>query len=303
MVLLQSLLAAVHLTIVGLAAVGPLLVAVLRLSGRGRQDVADASALDSVLRRVARWSTASVVAGALVGIVAGTWRVWADDGEYYAMLARFPKHAYGMLAVEWLFTLACYGAWLALWKRWQEKPWWHAVLAVVGATNLLYHFPPLMVAHNLIAEQPELVSPPVITRKLALEVMLLPQVAAKTTHFWGASVVVTATALAVASRRLKADRPREVLVRWSAVVGFCGTTAQFLSGLATLLLIDGAETRNLTGGSPGATGLLVLGVILSILLLLLWARIALRPTTQLPITGLAATVAGIMLSMSLAARL
>ena len=133
MVLLQSVLAAVHLALVGLAAVGPLLVAGVRLPDRRRPD---AQAVDAVLRRLARWSTSAVVAGAVVGLLAGCLRVGSGDNAYGAMLARFSRHAYSMLVVEWLFTLACYAAWLALRQRWHDKPWRHWAIALVGATNL-----------------------------------------------------------------------------------------------------------------------------------------------------------------------
>jgi hypothetical protein len=297
--ILQSLLAALHLTAIGLAAAGPMLVAVMRLSGRLRED----GMADRLLWRVGVWATAATLIAALVGLAAGLLRVESDRGAYFAMLSRFTPRAYYLLAVEWLFSLLCYGVWIATWQRWRQKPLWHAAIALMGATNLLYHFPPLMIAQNLLASDPTLVAEHEISRPLALGLMTTPLVVAKTVHIWGASLVVAATSLLLAAATHDANFAcSKQFVRWAGLSCLAGVVAQWFSGIATLLLLSDGRAQAMTGSSLPATGLLVLGVLLTLQLMLNLARQSLNPVRLVHPGRLVALVGSIMLTMSLASR-
>ncbi len=292
-----ALLAALHLAFVGLGGVGPLVIAGLRLVGGFQAD----DDVDRWLYRVGKWSTAAVAAGAGMGLAAGVIRAGVSE-SYVDMLQRFGARAYSMLVVEWVFTIVCYGAWLWLWSRCRQAPWRHALLALVGASNLLYHFPPMMVAQNLLTSQPELIAESQIARSVLLPLLWTPYVIAKTLHVWGAGAVVASVCLLfVVGSSIKSEVAQSY-VRWVATIGLAGTSAQLLTGIAVLLLLTGDQAQQLTGVSMAATTTFLLGVILTIHLMLHLARLAIRPATPLRATGLAATVFCIMLSMSLAAR-
>lgn len=294
MILLQALLAALHQTAVGLAAVGPVLVGVLRLRAAFRRD----DSADRCLRQIAWWSTVAVVLGAVVGLAAGVLRVGVSD-EYTHMLGRFALRAYYLLAAEVAFTLACYAAWLWLWERWRVAPWRHAVLAVVGATNLLYHFPPLMIAQHLLTIQPDLIADPEISRPALLSLMATPYVVAKTLHVWAAGLVIAAACQLLA---VGESTTNTTLVRWTAGAGLCGVSMQMLTGVAVLLFDQPGIARRITGDALLGTVVFVVGVLLTIHVLLHLARLVVTPDSRISGGRLAAMVVCIMLAMSLAIR-
>lgn len=294
--LVQAVLTMLHIASVGLAAAGPLLAAALRLRRHFRHD-ADA---DQCLRRLALWSTAALLASATIGLIAGGWRLWWDDGSYASMLGRFPRRSYEMLAAEWFFTLVCYVLWLVLWTRWREKPWLHAAVALVGSTNLLYHFPPLMIAQNLLASWPDLIAEQQITRSLMLELMYSPIVVAKTVHLWGASIVVAAANLLLATERRPVSGI-DTLIRLAVGVALAGVVVQWLSGVAIVALLP-AEPGERLLGEPVAASLFAVAILLSVHVLHHLIAATMTPAENLRPRRLVSAVAGVMLLMSLAAR-
>lgn len=295
MAAIQAVLATFHIAAAGLAAVGPLLVASLRLRKPCRSD----NSADNSLRQLAWAALFALLAAAAVGFIVGAWRLWTDP-EYAAMLARFSRRSYELLAAEWFFSLICYGIWLALWSRWREKPWRHAVIAWVGATNLLYHFPPLMTAQNLLAAEPSLVAEQQISRPDVLVVMRSPVVLAKTAHIWGASLLVAAISLLLSIVQ-RDSTACCALIRVGVWVALVGVVAQWLSGIVTVALLPAEAARRLIA-QPGAAILMVLSVLTSTYLLqqlvsaTLCSVASIRPRRLAWITSIA------MLLMSLAAR-
>lgn len=294
---IDAILATLHLAVAGLAGCGPLLVAGLRLR-RVSADPAD----DAVLRRVAGWSVAAVVLAAVLGLAAGAWRAGVGQGGYLEMLSRFPARAYWMVAGEWLFSLACYSGWLAMWNRWRQKPWRHGFLAMLGTTNLLYHFPLLMISQNLLVEQPGLVTETTVTRPLLVDLFHTPLVLAKASHIWAMSLLVAACAVLLAES-ISRSSPRLGLRRAAGIAGLVAMVVQMVSGVVVLACLPAAQTQRITGGSVLATTLLVLGVLLAIHLLMSFTKLALRPQAATKVVVLATGVVSVMLLMSLAARL
>ncbi len=292
-VVIEAVLATFHLFVAGLAGGGPLLVAGLRLWWR-RMETEPAS--DAGLRQLAVWSVGAVVLAAMTGLVAGAWRAGVGQGGYLEMLARFPARAYAMVAIEWVFSIACYGGWLALWNRWSQKPWRHGLLALLGATNLLYHFPLLMISQNLLVEQPNLVAGSVVARPLVVQLFHTPLVMAKASHIWAMCMLVSSCGLLMAA-------PVVRLHRVAGVVGLVALVVQFVSGAAVLGCLPADQTQRITGGSILATALLVLGVLMGIHLLMSFAKLALNPASPAKPGLVSGMVVGVMLLMSLAARL
>lgn len=297
MIWIQAILAAGHLAAAGLAAVGPLLVAGQRAMPRTRGD----DTLDERLRAVAVGCCWAVVAAAATGLAAGAVR-WGSDTAYEQMLGRFPAHAYAMVAGEWLFTLACYFAWVGLWRRWRHRIWLPAGLVLVGATNLLYHFPPLMIGQNLLAENPSLVATTVVERSAMVGVMQQPVVVAKTLHIAGMGLVVSAVAvlMAVAGSGSQAGL---LATRWSASAALLAFAWQWISGVAIIALLPTAAGAPMIGGSVAAAGAMVLGLLLTVHLMFVLAQLALAPGTAYRPVGLGIMLGGVLLLMSLAARL
>jgi hypothetical protein len=216
------------------------------------------------------------------------------------MLARFPRSAYGMVAGEGVFAVACYVVWVMLWRRLRARPVLHAIPVVLGATNLLYHFPPLMIAQNLLAANPTLIPEPTITRELLLQLMATPLVLAKSLHVWGASLVVAGVMVVLASPT--AGLARGVLVRGGAIAALVGLTLQPVTGVVTLAALPAGEGSRMVGSSLLATLTFSLGILVGLHLMLPLAQLAFRPLLPARWGMLAGSVVCVMLLMSLAAR-
>ncbi len=295
---LYALFAAMHLWAAGVASVGPLLAAGLRWLGRDE--------IDSALKRLGWWSIGTLVATALLGLAMGVGLWSAPGGEYAAMLGRFPRQLYLYTAIEGAFTLVCYGVWLATWDRWRKRPGLHAVLPIVGATNLLYHVPPLMFVQRMLVEEPRLVAEEVVTRALFLPLMFSHEVMAKTLHFWGAAGVATAALglgllVSKESNDTKSNDTKPSAVRRVALLGLVAVLWQLVTGMAVLLAApDLAQT--MLGRSPLATAALMIAVVVAIGLLGGWLALVLTPSERRPVRWIFAGVATLFFAMSLAVR-
>lgn len=248
--LARTLLLTTHLLASALAAAGPLLVAGFRVSRRMRTEGDDA------LRRVTLWSVSAMAIGLIVGLLS-LGLVWhLPTTGYQAAAVRFPAGAYQMLAAEWCFTAFLYGLYLATWRQLAKRPLLHGFIALVAATNLLYHFPTIMIVLGALAEDPALAAEEEIARPVVLRLMLSPALLAKATHYWALCLLVSATAIVVAAARSSAAN----LVRAGAIAGLAGTVAIVFSGVAALLQIDTSTQRALIGGDLLATTALGIAV-------------------------------------------
>src|SRR4051812_33434103 len=133
------LLLAAHLLCVNLAAGGPIVGAWLDWRAAGGNDAAARAA-----KFLAGTSLLGLVAGALLGVAIG-WLKW--DAEYSALWLGPLSYKLRWAVVEAVFSLVLMlGWWLWLPGRAGGSEWGAAtrgLIAVLAATNLLYHFPPL----------------------------------------------------------------------------------------------------------------------------------------------------------------
>ena len=265
-----SVLAALHMLAAGLASMTPLWVAGVRCTPRGRE-------LDSVpLKHLAWLSVVLLVVTAVVGLAAGYLRSTLGGDAYGEMLERFSPRFYLLTAIEWSFTLLCYLGWYLSWKWGTRHPWWHLLIATAGATNLLYHFPPLMILQGLLVERPEVISAQTVTRSLSLQVIASGEVVVRTLHFYAlAAGVTSALLLSLARSPLKEaeDRMRHAAA-WG---GLAATIGQIVTGIALVGLLPGSEALRLVGGATLPTLCLMGAIILSLALLLAYAHAALGP--------------------------
>ena len=177
----------VHLLAVNLAGAGPLVAAWL-VTGSGERGA------DRALRLM-RQSLAALVLGAALGtimLVVGT-------GTMRSALARFPASTYWFAASELVFSAACMATMAAggIALRRRGIAW---LLALASATNLLYHFPPLMAVIGKLASDPRWSAQSVITHRTLLALAIRPEVLALWIHFALASVAVAAIAALWPSR-------------------------------------------------------------------------------------------------------
>ncbi|HWC89701.1 MAG TPA: hypothetical protein VG433_08600, partial [Pirellulales bacterium] len=72
----------------------------------------------------------------------------------------------------------------------RARPWLQGILAVLAATDLAYHFPPLFSMLALLASRPELADVE-LTSQVNRSLMLDPQIMAMVLHVWLAATAVT----------------------------------------------------------------------------------------------------------------
>ena len=152
MALLTTILLALHLLAMNVASAGPLVCVWLHRRGRRGDETAFA-----VGRQLAWWSLAVLVAGMALGLVMLAIFWSGVDRAYVDAVGRFPTRAVLNAVYEAIFSVVCLAVYAGTWDRWRDHPWLHGLLAVLATTNLLYHFPPLMVALGALAVRPELV--------------------------------------------------------------------------------------------------------------------------------------------------
>lgn len=291
MALMSVLLLAVHLLAVNVASAGPL--ACVWLRGRGRRGD---MAADAAGRRLANISLWSLMAGVALGfILLGlAWR--AEDQGYWQAVERFPTSAFCFALGELAFTAVCLAVYVSTWDRWRGRPWLHGFVAVLAATNLLYHFPPLMVALGDLAARPEIVAETVVTRDVFRRLMLRPNVIASVLHFTLASVAVVGVVLMHVARgadgrvgtahrppapsTIGGQCPPYGLISAGAWIAFAASLAQLAVGAWVLVQLPGLARNGLIGDDWLATGLFLLSLVVAFGVLHGLARVGLGDTSE-----------------------
>jgi hypothetical protein len=162
----------------------------------------------------------------------------------------------------------------------------HAVVAIAAATNLLWHFPPLMTILTHIAAndpQGEHISAGQF-RELLFSAAILP----RCVHYWLASLAVAGLALAlIAVRAIPANTSAaSELQRWGARgarLALVCTMLQMLVGAWVLMSSPQVEQSRLMGESIPATLLFVVSIAAALWLMHLLASISLGHVEAKPI--------------------
>jgi cytochrome bd-type quinol oxidase subunit 1 len=250
-----SIILAAHLAAMGIATAAPWLSLWLdfRLDRRP-----DDSALDWA-RFLAAQSVWAVVIGSVLGFVLVAALAAQGDETFFSGLAAVPNRRLIFGGLELAFFAASMAGYLALWKRRPSARAARRLLAFIGATNLLYHFPPLFAAITVLARRPELADE-TLTSRLFLELLVDPQVMARTAHFLGASI--TAGGLLVIGRAAWRRPPpgAESWTRFGACVGLIGAALQWPTGFYFLMSLDRSDRLAVMGRDAASTLLFVVGV-------------------------------------------
>ena len=112
----------------------------------------------------------------------------------FAAAAQFPASRYWNLLAELVFFYVMMIAYVLLWDRIKNRRVWLGLLATLAATDLLYHFPPLMAMIALIPTRSDLIGVD-IDLSVYRRLMIDPEIVARTLHIWLASLAMTGAAL------------------------------------------------------------------------------------------------------------
>jgi hypothetical protein len=278
MILITAILLAVHLLAFNVASAGPLLC--IWLHGRGKRD----AAAWQVGQNLARLSLASFFAGVISGAALLAFAWLGADRPYWAAVARLPTRELAFAMAELAFSGLLMWLYVSMWDRWQARPWLAGLVAFVAATNLLYHFPPLLIALGELADRPSLAAEPLLARSALRPMMLRPEVLAQVAHFVIASFSVAGVAVMVAARwRDRRDESSELavarLVALGASIALAATLIQLGVGPWVLLELPDQARRGLMGGDITATCLFVASLLAILGLLHVLAGAALGDTS------------------------
>jgi len=251
---------AIHLLAMNIASAGPLLGIWLARSQGG------ISLRDQIGRQVAWLSVWTLCLGMLTG---GLLYLVRSPGLTIA-LERLPSRALWFAALELAFSFCCLLLYAGCWTALRQHRWWHASLALLSSSNLLYHFPPLMTVLAKVASDPNWAKPALLDRAALLPLMAKSEVLAMTCHFVLASVAVAALAVLWLLSRAP-DQPWEQaaqpLARRAAWTALLVSLLQVPTGIWLLVTLPHPAQSAMLGTSPLAS-LAFLGSLLLTFLLL-----------------------------------
>ncbi|HMP05074.1 MAG TPA: hypothetical protein PJ982_01885 [Lacipirellulaceae bacterium] len=292
--MIQTLFVAVltaHLLAANLASGGPLAAAWLghAAGGRGR----------ALGVRLAWQSLAALgLTAALGGLLLAT-----PGAGLWEAIARFPASTYWFAGVELAFSAVCLA--VLAWVVGRGGPTWAAwLLAAASASNLLYHFPPLMTVLAKLAADPRWATAEVITRAELRPLAARPEVLSMWVHVVLASLAVGAAA-ALWPRSGDDDGRFDRLFGRLALAALAATVVQLPVGLWMLLASEPDERSAMMGRSLAASLSLLLGVMAALGLMHALAALAMgevEPRSRRRAVGLMAGVVLLMTTTLYASR-
>jgi hypothetical protein len=272
------LLLAAHLVAVNIATAAPLVCLWLK-----RREVRGGDAEAGRVGLFLAWQSVTML---LVGIVLGSlaaWLLWLQgDHRFFDALSVVPRRRLWFGVVELLFFLALMVWYAWAWPRVRRPTLWHPALAILAATDLIYHFPPLF-AGIAVLEGKSALPPEELSYSGFLALMYAPETLARVLHFLLASAAVTAAWMLVYQlRQDRADREpfSQRWIAWAARLALAPSLAQLLAGVYLLLVLPATQQQRLMGGDWLATGLFATSIFAVFGLLHSLASLSLGETSR-----------------------
>ena len=264
-----------HLLSMNVSSGGPLLCAWLEWRGSRAED----GQSTKLAQAMALWSILLLLVGTAIGVVLVLVSMATGDRHLVDVLPLF-RHKVGWGVLELICSFVWMGGYWA-WLAWARPRTWatctlHRLVAIASATNLLYHFPPLLTVMARAARGEIRVDGPVtpdIFRTLAFS----SNVMAHAVHFALASLAVSALFLTWLARR--AAQPRQFFVV-GARFALVATVLQIPIGIWLLISTSAAAQSRLLGGSAGGTGCFVASMLCAFYLLQTLAMVAVGEATE-----------------------
>jgi hypothetical protein len=204
--------------------------------------------------------------GALVvGLVLGAAQLgllWlAGDQRFFAALGRVPASRWWFALAEIVFFLFCMAAYLEV-RRWQRRvPLLAGGLAVLAATDLMYHFPPLFAMLNLLSAR-SADGDALLTSALYRRLLFEPEVVAMVLHVWLAAIALAAVAvMRLAIRATSAPGSPPAIVPLAARAALGVSLLQLPVGLWVMFTLAPRSQAALMGSDLPGTLLFVAAIV------------------------------------------
>ncbi|HEY2684863.1 MAG TPA: hypothetical protein VGI93_15195 [Steroidobacteraceae bacterium] len=287
-----------HLLLVDVALAGPFFAVWLDWRGRNGED----PAASQIGRRLAKCCVAAVALGVTGGLASwGLLLLLPSQAHYLAVFQRIPASRWWGIASEIVFYLVVMAVCGFAWDRWRRFRWVHSLLAIVAATTLASHFPPLFSRVSTLST--ELAQPAALNPELFRTRYLFsdPETLARTIHHLLAAVSVVGILTAfLASGRARALRstaaadnaaPNSFGLRvgiLAARIALVATVAQLGVGVWVFVQLADSAQNQLLGGDGVAVALFILGLIMVLGLIQHLLTLALGELTRrkVVVTGL-----------------
>lgn len=270
--LLATFVLAGHLLAVNLASAGPLVCMWLHWRFARRDDAA-AGRLGRRLAWASLW-------GLMIGSGLGLALLGLADEPYLAAVLAFPVKKFAFAAAELGCSLIWTALYAGLWQRMRRHTYWHGFLGLLTATNLLYHFPPLLAAVAVARVRPELAAG--LAAGSTIDWLKQAEIASRAAHVTLASVAVAGVYLIGLAQRTSNDPAfRESaarIARGGARIALVATLFQLIVGAWLLVSLPRTAAAGLLGADSPAAGLLLASVLLTFGLLHQLAGISLGET-------------------------
>ena len=262
--LITSTLLAIHLLMVNVASAAPIFCIYLERRASRSDDFANRLGI-----QIAKAAVAMLVLGSMLGLTIGLLGWFQGRTLYVEVLPRFSWKIYWGIT-EIFFSLICMGIYIAMWRRTvleRRRVFVHRTLAILAASNLLYHFPPLFGVMTYVAENANHFEDSIsisVFRGLAYSQNVLPM----TVHFFLAAfsvsgIFVMARANALKSNGEADEESRRSIYRGAARVALAATALQVIVGTWVLVSTDPWQQHQLLGGNLFATAALLTSVLLT----------------------------------------
>lgn len=302
--LILSIVFAVHLLCANVASAGPLYCILLERFAARSHD----SWVSNVGRRLSLHSMSTLLLASLVGLLIGVllW-VRGDESFFRALSLFWPRIWWGCWEI--VFSFVCYGLYWALWPRTvvgrsMGLTMLHRLLALLGTTNLLYHFPSLFGAIAYAARHPGAFES-TLTSAQFRRLVYSGQIVSLNVHFWLASIAVAGVFLMWLGQGAAKDSNATALMsitRWCARAALCVSVLQMPVGVWILIQVDPLQQQSLLGGDILSTCLLVLSVVFTFALLHQLAAMSLGESSVKDLQKAAAILLLIVTFMTAALR-
>ncbi|WP_146118543.1 hypothetical protein [Blastopirellula marina] len=270
---LRILFLSLHLFLMNLAAVGPLLAIWLDVRSLRR----DQPEVGGIGRMVGWCSLVAFGLGMVLGLIQGLL-IWLEGGEaYFAALSNVwnSKVIYGFWEIG--FSAVCLVIYLAWWQFGKRAATWQRVLsrflAILAATNLLYHFPTLFTIVGMMARGEVTVDPPVDSGEFRT-LLVQGEVIWFTLHFWFASFAVSGLLTGMFCLKRLPEDQREATAGAAFTIALVPTLLQIPVGFMLTTSLNSGQQSRLMGGDPLCTALFAISLGMALWLMHLLATLA-----------------------------
>jgi len=256
-------LLAVHLIAIQIASACPIVCCLLPRNAENPRS-------NRAAKRMASHSVVALLLGVSVGLLLGWLAMSQGIRDYTPVLTKFYNRIWWggwELLFSLLVMLACWLPW-NFWTASRGRRIFQGLLAIVTATNLLYHFPPLLtvMATELASVPDETANVATITSAEFRALIAQPLVIAKSLHFGFAAIAVSGAWLMLfhSSTKQDGESPTDHPARRGAMIAVSAMAMQMLIGMWLVTQVPSAEQSALMGGDPIAAALLLASIVFSL---------------------------------------